>query len=368
MPEPFKDSLFRRDHIEELAAHLSRLYPPFDAAAFLARVFDSAWDGEALKERMRHLTLALREHLPPDYRAALDVLKQTAPLLREHGFLLISFSDFVEVYGQHDWDASLPAFEWFTQFMSAEFAVRPFIAQDAPRMMAQMLAWSRHDSDQVRRLSSEGCRPRLPWAMALPDFKRDPSPILPVLENLKDDPSETVRRSVANNLNDIAKDNPDVVVDVLRRWNSDATPERQWIIRHALRSLVKAGHTEALALLGFESGAAVAVNNFSLNTDRVHMGEKLAFTFEVESRSDAPQNLVVDYVVYFQKANGSLAPKVFKLAQRTIQPGETLRFQKRHAFQPITTRVYYAGDHALAVKINGTEYGEQHFTLVMGSG
>lgn len=365
MPDALKDTLYQRPFIEDMAALLNAIEPAFPADAFINQVFDSGWDGRVLKERMRHITLALRDHLPADYRAALDVLTQAAPRLRQHGFLLMSFCDFVEQYGLHDWEASLPALELFTQLMSAEFAVRPFIMQDAPRMMARMLDWSRHESEHVRRLSSEGCRPRLPWAMALPDFKRDPSPILPILENLKDDPSEYVRRSVANNLNDIAKDNPDVVIEVLRRWNTDASPERQGIIRHALRTLVKAGHTGALALLGFNSGAAVAVKNLTLSAAVARFGDAVTFSFEVESLADEPQNLVVDYVVHFQKANGRLAPKVFKLAQRSIQPGETLRFQKRISFQPISTRVYYPGEHALSLKINGADFEDRRFTLVM---
>lgn len=365
MPEPFKDMLYRRDHIVEMAALLHRLHPPFDEAAFLAQIFDDAWNGEELKQRMRHIALALRAQLPRNYRAALEVLKQAAPQLNQHGFLLMSFNDFVEAYGLDDWEASLPAFERITQYMSAEFAVRPFIARDTPRMMAQMLAWSRHESEHVRRLSSEGSRPRLPWAMALPMFKKDPSPILPVLENLKDDPSETVRRSVANNLNDIAKDNPDVVVDTLRRWQPDASAERQGIIRHALRTLVKAGNKDALGLLGYDAHADVIVKNLALGSDTVRFGEALTFAFEIEAKCDAPQNLVVDYVVYHQKANGSLAPKVFKLTTRQINPGETIRFERRHAFVPITTRKYYAGEHALAVKINGQEFEDKRFTLVM---
>lgn len=365
MPDALKDTLYQRPLVEDMAAVLGSIEPTFAAGAFLRQVYDDGWDGRVLKERMRHVTTALRDHLPSDYRAALAVLKQAAPRLNRHGFLLLSFCDFVEQYGLDDWDASLPALELFTPLMSAEFAVRPFIIKDAPRMMAQMLAWSRHENEHVRRLSSEGCRPRLPWAMALPDFKRDPSPVLPILENLKDDPSEYVRRSVANNLNDIAKDNPDVVIDVLRRWNDKASPERQWIIRRALRTLVKAGHAEALTLLGFDSGAEVSVKNLSLSADSVRFGDSLAFSFEVDSLADRPQNLVVDYVVHFQKANGTLAPKVFKLAQRSIQPGETLRFQRRISFKPITTRVYYPGEHALSLKINGQTFEDKRFTLVM---
>jgi 3-methyladenine DNA glycosylase AlkC len=273
--------------------------------------------------------------------------------------------DFVEYYGLDDWEASLPALEHFTQLCSSEFAVRPFILRDSSRMMAQMLAWTQHDSHHVRRLASEGCRPRLPWAMALPEFKRDPSPVLPVLEALKDDPSEYVRRSVANNLNDIAKDNPGMVIETLRRWTQNPGAGIAWITNRALRTLVKDGHSDALALLGYGAGAALAVTDFTLSSAAVHMGETLTFAFEVVSAADEPQDLLIDYIVYFVKANGTRAAKVFKLAQRQINPGETLRIEKKHPFRPITTRVYYPGEHAVGLKINGQVFEGGLFTLIL---
>lgn len=364
MAEPLKN-MYNAAFFDDLVAALVSVYPLLDRAAFRAAIFDDTWDARPLKQRMRHITTALRALLPADYRAALAVLRQVVPNLSQYNFHLMFLPDFVECYGLDDWDASILALEFFTQLCSSEFAVRPFIVRDPARMMAQMLAWTRHDSHHVRRLASEGCRPRLPWAMALPDFKRDPSPILPVLENLKDDPSEYVRRSVANNLNDIAKDHPDVVIDALRRWSSIPDDGVRWITNRALRTLVKDGHAEALALLGYGAGAAVALADFCLSAPSIRMGETLTFTFAVVSTADEPQDLLIDYVVYFVKANGTRAPKVFKLAQRQIQPGETLRLQKNHAFRPITTRIYYPGEHALALKINGQEFEGAAFTLIL---
>lgn len=364
MAEPLKN-MYNATFFDDMTTAFKQVYPAFDRDGFLKQIYDDQWEGRALKDRMRHITLVLRRFLPEDYRAALDVLKGAAPLLKQYTFHVIFFPDFVEVFGLEDWEASLPAFEMFTQYSSAEFAVRPFIIRDAPRMMRQMEAWTAHDNHHVRRLASEGCRPRLPWAMALPDFKRDPSPILPVLDKLKDDPSEYVRRSVANNLNDIAKDNPDVVIDVLRRWSGDATPEVEWIIQRSLRTLVKDGHAEALGLLGFGDGAQIAVKALPLSADSVRMGESLTFGFEIASQADEPQDLMIDYVVYFMKANGKRAPKVFKLSKRQIQPGETLHIQKKHAFKEITTRTYYPGEHAIALKVNGQEFEGLSFNLSM---
>ena len=190
-------------------------------------------------------------------------MKKTLPLVSEFGFVKMIFPDFVEVYGLDDWEASIPALEEFTQQTSAEFAIRPFIVRYPERTMAQMLEWAGHAHEGVRRLSSEGCRPRLPWAIALSALKADPSPILPILDRLKGDPSESVRRSVANNLNDISKDNPDVVIGVLRRWQADDTDEMHRLTSHALRTLLKAGNLDALALLGYPP-PAIGVKNLRL--------------------------------------------------------------------------------------------------------
>jgi len=215
----------------------------------------------------------------------------------------------------------------------------------------------------VRRLASEGCRPRLPWGIALPAFQDDPSPILPILERLKLDPSESVRRSVANNLNDIAKDTPDVVIGLLRRWQTHDTQEMRWIIDRALRTLVKKGNPEALELLGYPASPEVEVRNLAVGPETVPMGGEVTFSFEIESRGQTPQNLMIDYVVHLMRANGQLTPKVFKLTRRTLAPGETVRIAKKHSFRPVTTRKYYPGEHAIEVQVNGVSSERKRFVV-----
>ena len=364
MSYTLKDTLYSRESFDEVATVLQSLYHAFDRAQFFEHLFDEAWESRSLMERMRHVPRVLRELLPQDYRAALEILMKAAPLLRNKGFHVIAFTEFVPLYGLDDWEASLPALAHFTRYGSAEFAIRPFILRDPARLMAQMEQWTEDANEHVRRLASEGCRPRLPWGMALTAFKRDPSPILPVLERLKNDPSEYVRRSVANNLNDIAKDNPEVVIEVLRRWQVDADANVQWIIGRALRTLVKSGHTEALELLGYRGGAEVTVRSMVLDRDAVAMGEGISFCAEIESTGSEIQSLVVDYVVYYMKANGRQAAKVFKLAKKEVQPGEVLIVQKKVSFKPITTRVFYPGEHAVALKINGQETPRVSFMLL----
>ena len=205
----------------------------------------------------------------------------------------------------------------------------------------------------------------MPWASPLRDLQRDPAPILPILHALKNDPSEYVRRSVANNLNDIAKDHPPVVIAVLREWGQKPTAEITAITRHSLRTLIKAGNAEALALLGFQHSAQVEVGRWQISPIAITLGESIMFSLEIVSTSDAPQELVIDYVIYFVKSNGSRAPKVFKLTTRTLPPRSAITITKRHAIKPITTRVYYPGEHALAVQINGVEFAGGIFDLKM---
>jgi hypothetical protein len=199
--------------------------------------------------------------------------------------------------------------------------------------------------------------------MALPALKADPSPILPILEQLRQDESESVRRSVANNLNDISKDNPNVVIAVLRRWQADDSDEVRAITSHALRTLLKQGDPDALALLGFASDPAIAVHNVSVEPDVVSMGDAVTFSFDIESLDDEPQNLMIDFVVYFMKANGKLSPKVFKLSKKTLRPGQVLHSEKKVSFAPITTRKTYPGEHAIQPKINGKLFRRVEFLL-----
>lgn len=363
MPDALKDTLYDDAFFDSLIAAMQAAYPAFDGPAFRALVFDSAWDGLSLKQRMRHTTLALGATLPEDYRAALGILRTAADHMPHGRFGAMTFPDFVEVYGMADWEASLPALEQFTQLISSEYAVRPFILQDPPRMMAQMRAWADHPNEHVRRLASEGSRPLLPWGVKLPLFQTDPTPILPILEALKEDPSEYVRRSVANNLNDIAKDNPQVVLDVVRPWQVIDTPEMRALTAHALRTLVKRGNLGALELLGYGRDAAVEVRNLTVTPDVVPEGGELTFSFEVVSTGDAPQPLMIDYIVHLMRANGQQTPKVFKLAKRTLAPGESVSLTRKFSFRPISTRRYYPGAHAIEIQINGAAFGKQAFEV-----
>ena len=225
-----------------------------------------------------------------------------------------------------------------------------------------MHLWSGDENLHVRRLASEGMRPRLPWAPQLTEFIKDPSPVLAVLNKLKDDPELYVRRSVANNLNDIAKDHTDLVVDVLTDWSKGASQGTEWIIKHAARSLIKSGNVKVLSLLGYNPDVAVDVYDFKASKN-ISMGGELEFSFKLESSSSKTENLMVDYIIHFMKANGKTAPKVFKLSKKKIKPGETVNVKSKQSFKPISTRKYYPGKHAISLQINGKVYGKEDFVV-----
>ena len=350
--------VYSRDLLTAFSMKISTVYPDFDKTYFLTAIFNQTWEKKELKQRMRHITECLRIYLPNEYRAALAVLDQVATEC--HGLAYMFFPDFVECYGLKDWNASLPALARYTHCCSSEFAVRPFIIQDSTRMMQCMTAWASSEDEHLRRLASEGCRPRLPWAMALPEFKRDPSAILPILEQLKADPSEYVRRSVANNLNDISKDHPDKVLKIAEKWQGD-NPSTNWIIKHACRGLLKQGHPRALALFGWLPATHVQIKNFTITTPEVKQGERLEFSFDLHSTL-ALGRLRLEYGIDFMKANGQQRRKIFKISEADYQQS-TKNIQRYFSFKPISTRRYYLGAHKLVLIINGQVCAEQVFSL-----
>lgn len=357
MAEPLKYR-YNEAYLSALREALDQSYPAMDGDRFLKEIFDEAWPGRELKARMRHIAETLRKFLPQNYRVALEILKSVAPGFG--GFEGMFLPDFVERYGLEDLEASLPALEHFTKFSSSEFAVRPFIQRYPHRMMAQMVGWAQNPNAHVRRLASEGCRPRLPWAMALTKFKRDPQPIVPILEILRNDESESVRRSVANNLNDIAKDHPDQVIEIARRWMGESETTDK-LVKHACRTLLKQGRPEVLELFGFAAPTHVRVDDFELPPSAV-MGRYLEFSFRLRSVNGPLGRLRVEYALSFLRKNGTHSKKVFAVSESDIESPEK-RINKRHSFKPISTRTYYPGSHRLALIVNGRELAEKRFLL-----
>ncbi|MCO4781801.1 MAG: DNA alkylation repair protein [Candidatus Cloacimonetes bacterium] len=355
--EPFKN-IFNEAFVSLLATYLKARYSDFDIDRFEKSVFQDDFENKELKQRMRHITHCLKQFLPQNFTEASDLLIAISPKLE--GLANMVLPDFVEVYGIDDFDQSMKALEVFTKHGSSEFGVRPFMVKYPQRMMQQMYNWSKSSNEHVRRLSSEGSRPRLPWAMSLPLLKKDPKPLLELLENLKDDPSEYVRRSVANNLNDISKDHPSFVLDVAKSWIGKSK-ERDWLVKHGCRTLLKAGDTQALTIFNYSNPDSMELSNFELDS-KVKLGEKLSFSFTIDSPKEL-QKLRLEFAIYFLKKNGKLSKKVFKISE-SICKKYSKSVSKYFSFRPITTRVYYKGVHELSIIVNGKEFDKKQFTLI----
>ncbi len=339
--------------------------PRFDRAAFLAAASDGL-EPLSIMERVRHIADALVPALPQDYPAALDLLRAMAPRLT-HGFQAVAITEYVARRGTADIDASLAALADLTRFGTAEFAIRPFLAQDSTRTLGAMQRWTTNDDEHVRRLASEGCRPRLPWAARVPALKADPTLGAPILEALKADPAAYVRKSVANHLNDIARERPDWLLDRLAGWSQDA-PATRWIVRHALRTLIKAGEPRALALIGVGHGADIAVRRFAVEPAVLCLGAPIRLDTDLVSTAPAAQALVVDYRIHYARPGGRTAAKVFKWKGLDLPAGAAASLSIRQTIRDFSTRRHHPGRHAIELIVNGRTMAEAAFTLRIDEG
>ena len=362
MPEPFKN-MFNLQVIRKLAVDVKSVHDTFPADEFVESTVDGTWENLELKERVLKVTVNLRKYLPQDYKEAISVIDK---VVMNYGSWLEGtgwfFPFFVELYGvdEENWDVSIGALERYTQYASAESAVRPFIIMDEKRMMAQMFAWSKHESEHVRRLSSEGCRPALPWTQALNSFKKDPTPILPILEQLKADESVWVRKSVANNLNDISKTHPDLVVKTAKEWYGK-NEHTDWIVKHACRTLLKKGNSEALAIFGLGDAAAVEVSDLALETESIRIGEDITFSFTIAAKEAAKARL--EYGIDFVKSSGKRNRKVFQISEISLKENTKKPYTRKHSFADVSTRKHYPGVHSITLIVNGAERGALDFEL-----
>jgi len=352
---------YNQELMDKLAKSIAVYHQPFNQSKFISNVFNHDWDNKELKQRMRHITNCLNEAIPLSYAQQIDVLKNTAPHFT--GFLAMVFPDFVEVYGLNDLEISIDALTHFTQYSSSEFAVRPFITKYPTQMIKQHLIWSKHKNYHVRRLASEGIRPRLPWAMALPEFKKDPTPIIPILNNLITDEHEYVRRSVANCINDISKDHPQIVLQIINIWQNKSE-EIDWVLKHASRGLLKKGHAEILNSFGLNDQIKTELNYLQIDKNKIPIGGSLQFKFGITLLEKQETKVRLEYKVYYAKANGKQLPKIFQIGTYTLKPNEVFEVNKKQLFANLTTRKHYAGQHKIAVVVNGKEMGNIEFELI----
>jgi len=352
--------------VKRIAKSVALVVPGFNAKAF-QKDAEHGLDELELKARVHHLIAVLHRHYDLPFKKLSKHLQDLPEVWdrgsaadNKAGFAAWPLIDYVAAHGLQHPKEALQTLEKLTPMFSAEFAVRPFIQQHTDVTYAKLLEWCEHPSEHVRRLASEGSRPRLPWGMRLPQFIDNPEPLVGILEKLKADESLYVRRSVANNLNDISKDNPEWMINLCEHWLADAHEHTDWIVKHALRSLVKAGDVRVFPLLGYAAKPSVLASDIQLDKKKIVVGDSIGFSCTITGGKKV-QNLVVDYAVYFMKANGKLAPKVFKLKNIALAANETIAITKNHSFKPITTRRYYAGVHQLAIQINGKEVARADF-------
>lgn len=358
MATPLKN-FFGPPVVRSVARDLAQAWRGFDERSFLKESLAGLEELE-LTARGRRLAEALRRHLPSRFPEAAKILiASLGPEFRTSSdfgmapFRYLPHVFYVGTYGLDHFEPSMKAQYELTKRFTAEWSIRGFLVRHREATLERLADWSGDRNVHVRRLVSEGTRPRLPWAPRLRDFQRDPRPVLRLLERLKDDLERYVQRSVANNLNDIGKDHPDIAADVCRRWSDAATPGRAWIVGHALRSLVKRGHPGALKILGVGARPEVRVSGIRV-PPRVRIGDLLRFSFDLAGASRRAQDLMIDYVVRFVKASGRTAPKVFKLRRLRLAPGERVSLKGTISFRSMTTRRPYPGLHRIDLLINGT--------------
>jgi len=369
MAEPLKNQ-YGADVPRAIAAMVSKVHPSFDSARFVSDVLQG-YDALELMPRGKKIAQALRQHLPQDYPQAIGILLDSLdqphgrdPKLSLASFLYLPHTLFVAEYGLAHFEVSMRAQHALTQRFTAEFSIRPFLEHHQDATLRQLKAWATDPSVHVRRLVSEGTRPRLPWAPRLRQFQTNPTPVLALLELLKDDPELYVRRSVANNLNDIGKDHPQVLARTAQAWLTDATAERAWIVNHALRSAIKRGDRAALHVLGYGKTAQVTVGAIQITPAKAVMGGTVNIAFGVTNPQAKPQNLLVDLAVMYVKANGQTRPKVFKLKTLELAPGQSVQLAKKLSLAEMTTRKHYPGVHSVAVVLNGQNQSLGCFELV----
>ena len=355
--------LLKNKYPLEVAEKISRMilavHSTFDSKGFVDHV-QQGYEQLELMDRGRKIATALKVFLPNDFEQAVFILLASLESPIEHdennslaSFIFMPHTIYVTDNGLEYFDISMQAHYQLTQRFTSEFAIRPFIQRYPEKCLALLALWANDTNLHVRRLVSEGTRPRLPWASRLPEFIQDPSAVIELLEQLKDDTELYVRRSVANNLNDIGKDHPELLADLAKKWLKGASKDRVWLVKHALRSAIKRGEKGALEALGYGDFADVKICHIAITPKIANMGSSIQIKFELVNQTCKSAALMVDFCIYFIKANGKANPKVFKLKALELGPNQSQVFSKTVSLKPMTTRTLYAGLHRVEVILNG---------------
>lgn len=353
--------VYNKDFLEDFSNQIRYMYPAFYKEDFIQAVMDSSWEGLKLKERMRQISVKLADFLP-EYEKAVEILLEVNKV--NEGFAYLVLPDFVECFGMNNLELSMRALKEFTKHSSAEFAIRPFILKYPDEVMAYMRDWALDENEHVRRLSSEGIRPRLPWGISLAPFKKDPRPVLDILELLKKDESLYVRKSVANNLNDISKDNPEMIIEIAKNWLGEHK-ETNWIVRHGLRTLIKKANQEALELFGYSDKQADFIKEAAIGVEDeiVEIGNACFINYRIAIRTKDELHVRIEYGIDFVKAGNKISRKIFLFTDKTVDRTIILEGEKQHSFAEMTTRKHYPGIHKIVLLVNGKEVAETSIVL-----
>jgi 3-methyladenine DNA glycosylase AlkC len=351
---------FNKETAIILGENIKNVYPLFDVELYGDQV-EQAVPGLELKDRVMRMTELMRDQLPPHYEEAIDILVaslgpelETEDGMFTEGWYLMPVARFVEEFGTPYFELSMSALNAITRRHTAEYAVRPFIERYPDQSYDVLKDWTQSESFHVRRLVSEGTRPRLPWASRLQMYIDNPKPVINLLTHLRDDPSNYVQKSVANNLNDIIKDHKELVIDILEDWSeNNSTPERQWIIKHASRRLIKAGEPRIMSLLGFSDLDDIEIVSISLKPQALKIGESAHIYMELCNASNDTTKNRVDYGLHYILKRGNRGEKVYKISSFDLAPQETKFIEKEIKFTSTKSRKYYSGTHTIDVRLNG---------------
>jgi 3-methyladenine DNA glycosylase AlkC len=362
----FKD-WFDRAAAQQLAQQVSAVHKGFDDRRFIRLATQKVSDLE-FHARIRQFSDAFAETLPDSYPKAVDLLIRSLPPALEgcdqikDGYLFWPFGQFIADHGLDHFDESMNAMTELTQRFTSEFAVRPFVEKHPTKTFKRLTSLTTHSNPHVRRWCSEGVRTRLPWGKKLHNLIAEPSPVWTILEALKDDPEIYVRRSVANNVNDLAKDHPDAVLARCGTWSKDASPERVWVINRALRSLIKDGHPHALKIIGFGPPKKLSAN-LETKPKRISIGDSVELCATLSSDFQRRQKLLIDYAVQYVRKGGNTGSKVFKWKQIELPSRGEATLTKKHSMRITTIRALYPGTHKVELQINGERVAETEFEL-----
>ena len=366
--EPCKNS-FSYPNARRIAERLKRAHAGFSLPRF-SKGLEDALETLELKQRMHLIADRIEAGLPAHPPELFAILVKTlaidaADTTGLRGFLVWPLTEIVARRGLPHFAEAMAAVGEMTKCFTGEFAIRPFLRHHRERTLKQLHAWCDHPDEHVRRLVSEGSRPLLPWGGNLPELLELPHPTLGLLEMLHRDPSDYVRLSVSNHLNDFSKHHPSLVIETLARWRKNAPEDARLerLARHACRTLLKGGHAGALELHGYGSAKVLELENFVLAEKAVSLGGHLGYRLVIRNTSRRALRVMFDYAILHRKANGTLSPKVFKGRVKELAPGERWEIIGRHPLKPVTTRVYHAGLHGFEPRLNGRAFPQVEFML-----